>query len=66
MSTSGSAQLENESHVANGHHHHAGSHHQCHHGDNCDVDCERSKTCEYHESDPSSNSSGYINHSAIG
>lgn len=62
MSTSGSAQLESESHVTNGHGHHSSVYH-CHYGENGEVDCERSKGCDYHETN---SSSGHNTHSARG
>ena len=62
MSTSGSAQLENESHIVNGSHHHHNGHHHCHHGENYGMECDRSKSCEYHDG----HSSGFNNHSQSG
>lgn len=60
MSTSGSAQLENESHVANGNHHH-GSYHHCHYNEGGEYQ----KRCES-EHAHSSGSSGFDSHSQSG
>ena len=54
MSTSGSAQLENESYMANNHPPHSNGYHHC---DNCDMGCDGAKKSD---TDPSSN------HSATG
>lgn len=61
MSTSGSAQLENESHIANSHHHyhHHNGAHCCHCGENAQADGDSLKVCSYHEADaPSISNNG--------
>lgn len=68
MSTSGSAQLESESHIANTNdlYHHQSGAHCCHCGESAQVNDDRSKVCNYHDADvPSASttdcsSTGYV------
>ncbi len=49
MSTSGSAQLENESQVANGNHHHHTPHQHCRYYERFATEGEKSRGCDFHE-----------------